>query len=243
MAAQKENGYTPIANELLEQIYVSKFNATQLKILLLIMRYTYGFSRKQHDISIGFISRGTGISRRYISEELRKLIDWNVVKVVKNHTEKSSRILAINKYYKQWGYGRIVPQVKNSSTGEELFTTTGEQLFHRGMEEYIHKDKQNIKQNIKQGDSDFFDKIWELYPKKKGKGKVSPKKKKELHKIGYETLKKCIERYIAENKNTEEQYLQYGSTFFNSGYVDYLDENYNESIEQPDNDNTVVILE
>ena len=70
----------------------------------------------------------------------------------------------------------------------------------------------------------FFESIWKLYPKKEGKAKVSAKKKAELYKLGYDTVKKCIERY-KESKEEWRNY-QHGSTFFNSGYIDYLDENY-----------------
>lgn len=73
----------------------------------------------------------------------------------------------------------------------------------------------------------FFESIWNLYPLKKGKGQVSKTKKQVLQRIGYEHIKRCIERYVSEIKATgKEKYMQYGSTFFNSGYVDYLDENY-----------------
>lgn len=73
----------------------------------------------------------------------------------------------------------------------------------------------------------FFEEVWRLYPLKKGKGQVSKTKKKVLQRIGYEQIKRCIERYVADLKATgKEKYMQHGSTFFNSGYVDYLDENY-----------------
>ena len=67
------NGYVRIANRLLEVIYSANFNATQLKILLMIMRYTYGFNRKSHSLSITFISNGTGISRRSERKKIVKL--------------------------------------------------------------------------------------------------------------------------------------------------------------------------
>ena len=70
----------------------------------------------------------------------------------------------------------------------------------------------------------FFEKIWSLYPNKKGKGQISDSKKRELYEIGLDTLKTCIDRY---KKSKEDwQKWQHGSTFFNSGYIDYLDENY-----------------
>jgi predicted phage replisome organizer len=79
--------------------------------------------------------------------------------------------------------------------------------------------------------NDFFEKIWKLYPKKKGKGQISKTQKKKLFDIGLDEMTRCLERvnkYYAD-KNTEEQYMQQGSTFFNSGYMDYLDCNYADS--------------
>ena len=46
-------------------------------------------------------------------------------------------------------------------------------------------------------------------------------------------MTKAVERYKAKIKTdgTEERYIQYGSTFFNTDYVDYLDANFEESAE------------
>ena len=71
-----------------------------------------------------------------------------------------------------------------------------------------------------------FECLWSLYPKKKGKGQVSTTQKVKLFKIGEEELTRCVDRYKNDTKNTEDKFIQNGSTFFNSGYVDYLDENY-----------------
>ena len=83
---------------------------------------------------------------------------------------------------------------------------------------------------------DFFESIWQLYPLKKGKGQVSDTKKKVLQKVGYEQIKRCVKRYTEYLKQSgKEQYTMHGSTFFNSGYVDYLDENYKqESVDVPE---------
>jgi len=75
----------------------------------------------------------------------------------------------------------------------------------------------------------FFDKLWSLYPCKKGKGKIKDAQKKRLFNIGLEALTLCIERYKTTKKDWTE--WQYGSTFFNSGYIDYLDENFQEQEE------------
>ncbi len=73
----------------------------------------------------------------------------------------------------------------------------------------------------------FFESIWELYPVKKGKASVSDTKRKALFKIGYDRMEQAINRYLTElKKDASWRKPQNGSTFFNSGYVDYLDENY-----------------
>lgn len=78
---------------------------------------------------------------------------------------------------------------------------------------------------------EFFEDVWKLYPRKKGKDDVSFRQKKKLFKIGFDHVKRAIERYKKEidEEGRDMQYIQYGSTFFNGGYVDYLDENYETS--------------
>ena len=71
----------------------------------------------------------------------------------------------------------------------------------------------------------LFEVLWKQYPKKEGKGQVSVAKKIKLLGIGEEQMLRCIDRYKMAKANTEMRYLMNGSTFFNSGYVDYLEEN------------------
>ena len=86
----------------------------------------------------------------------------------------------------------------------------------------------NVQKDTSKADArELFEKLWKLYPVKKGKGQVSDTAKIRLLKIGEEELLRAIERYKTElEKDAEWRKPQNGSTFFNSGYVDYLDENY-----------------
>lgn len=84
----------------------------------------------------------------------------------------------------------------------------------------------------KQEINDFFESIWKLYPNKKGKGQVSDSKKKKLYEIGFEELSRAIDRYKEGLKVDEWRKPQNGSTFFNSGYVDYLDANYSDKLDE-----------
>lgn len=85
--------------------------------------------------------------------------------------------------------------------------------------------------------NEFYESIWKLYPIKKGKGAVSKAKKQVLQRIGYEEIKRCVDRFIAdmEKEGRDKKYWMHGSTFFNSGYVDYLDKNYLSGIQKKEN--------
>ena len=74
---------------------------------------------------------------------------------------------------------------------------------------------------------DFFEEVWDLYPVKKGKGQVSESKRKTLYMIGKEEISRAIKRYLDElKKDADWRKPQNGSTFFNSGFIDYLDKNF-----------------
>lgn len=66
---QKENGYTPVANEILEQLYRQNLNGTQFRIIMVVWRFTYGFSRREHELSETFISKAIGTHKKQVSRE------------------------------------------------------------------------------------------------------------------------------------------------------------------------------
>lgn len=100
------------------------------------------------------------------------------------------------------------------------------------------KEKKIAKPDAKSDVDEFFERVWKLYPNKRGKGQVSDAKKKKLYEIGFDELSRAINRYQEHLKRESWKRPQNGSTFFNSGYVDYLDANYNStenvSSEEPD---------
>ncbi len=89
--------------------------------------------------------------------------------------------------------------------------------------------KANNKNNMCKADAlALFERLWKLYPSKKGKGRVSDTQKVKLLKIGYEEMSRAIERYERYVESVDYLQWQNGGTFFNSGYIDYLDANYTE---------------
>ena len=71
-----------------------------------------------------------------------------------------------------------------------------------------------------------FESLWTLYPKKKGKRKVSAKAKRELYDAGKDVVAKAIENYKAylAAKGWGDEYTKQGSTFFNGDWQDFVDD-------------------
>lgn len=85
-----------------------------------------------------------------------------------------------------------------------------------------------------------IEEVWKVYPNKKGKQAASKAIAKILKDISKDELLRTIERYkkdVDHQRKNGFGALQYknGSTFFNGGYVDYLDSNYQELQDKPQN--------
>ena len=92
---------------------------------------------------------------------------------------------------------------------------------------------ENINNMCKTNAVALFDQLWKLYPVKRGKGQVSNTKKMKLLAIGFEEMSRAIERYKDYVDSIDYLSYQNGSTFFNGGYIDYLDENYTKATHNP----------
>lgn len=98
------------------------------------------------------------------------------------------------------------------------------------------QETKNGRRKIQTEANNLFEILWKQYPNKRGKGKISDTKKRALLEVGRERMERAIKRYIDEHDSMERSgrftpNWQHGSTFFTSGYLDYLDENYASSPE------------
>lgn len=106
--------------------------------------------------------------------------------------------------------------------------TTTKQQLNTNKNDKNDKNERNINNVLCDREAiELFEKLWSLFPVKKGKGQVSLTAKRRLLKVGLEEMTRAIDRYIHElEKDSEWRRAQNSSTFFNSGYIDYLDCNY-----------------
>lgn len=96
---QLENGYTRIANELLEAIIEYSFTKAEYKIIFLVIRMTYGWNKKEAFISYGKIASYTKLNKRYTKKMIKKLVQDRVL--FKN-SFRGRNILGLNTNYYAW---------------------------------------------------------------------------------------------------------------------------------------------
>lgn len=97
---QKENGFTAVANELLEQIMKLSLNGTQFRIVLAVWRYTYGFRRTAHTLPLSYLAEKIEASKGQVQNALDQLIKKRIIEVVED--SRGGRKLRVNKNYDEW---------------------------------------------------------------------------------------------------------------------------------------------
>ncbi|MEN6462213.1 MAG: replication protein [Syntrophomonas sp.] len=77
--ADCEDGFTRIANLLLEALALARLNGVQKGICLFLFRRTYGWNRSEDAIALSEFAEACDSSRAYISRQLTALIKKNII--------------------------------------------------------------------------------------------------------------------------------------------------------------------
>jgi phage replication O-like protein O len=234
---QKENGYTPIANEILEVLAKTPLNGTQRRIIDVIWRYTYGFNRKAHELSENFISKAIDCDRRQVRRELNLLIDYKIISVKKEATFKSSREVEFNKYYDNWDINK--PQRVKTNTGGENAPSPGGEIMPSPGGENVPQERHNLKTILKKDIYTLeFEEFYKLYPNPQNKQRSFKNWKKQLKTETVERLMQATTNYkkLVEVENRERQYIKSSANFFGQEnfFIDYLPENFKEPQKKQD---------
>lgn len=189
--------------------------------------------------SIPRISAETGLTESQVRTALKKLKDTGYIST--KSTNKYT-IYTVNGYQKYIDCG----QVAETTTEENTVVENGTKMEQtdKNAKKNCEKSKENFEKSNKKAINECFERLWKQYPNKRGKGQVSDTKKKTLYEIGEEKIERALKRYLDDlSKDSSWRKPQNGSTFFNSGYVDYLDENYEKPQEPKPQRNPASVLE
>ena len=197
---QLENGYTKIANKILERLALTKLSPTQFRLILVIWRYTYGFNRKDHAMSLTFLAEATGVHKQRVKQELDKLIESNIIIVTEEGTFSKSRKLAFNKDYDTWRLQSTkestVSGIADTTVSKNADTTVSETAYSTVSEfayqeiKNINKDlNKNIDDDIGDAHAQSFQLIANRYIQRRGKGlSLSPKDEAAIEKLLQEQI-------------------------------------------------------
>lgn len=107
---QCEDGYTRIANELLEALCRLHLTGNEAQVAFAVIRKTYGWNKKQDWISASQLAEMTGLSRVSVIEALRGL-------KAKGLILRDYGVTAIQKDYTAWGCTEIGNCTENGTGG------------------------------------------------------------------------------------------------------------------------------
>lgn len=210
---QKEHGFTPIANEILEAIWRFRFNATQLKVLIYIFRNTYGYHRKEVEIqSFRKLARDMKTEHSGIAKAFKWMIDHNIIQRISPFTYR------LNKNYEKWdemgGVG-----VDHNPQGVDQIPQGGVENNPHSVENNPHRiNKVVIKDNLKDiyiYREDEFITFWNAYPKRINK--PGARKAWKSQKANLEEVLKGLKEWIDCDQWTRDgkKYIPHPATFLN----------------------------
>jgi len=81
---QKENGFTPIANAIVEALMKVNLSAYETRVLWFLFRKTYGWDKKTDWIALSQFSECIGIDRRLIHRCIKELLAKNMIVIEKD---------------------------------------------------------------------------------------------------------------------------------------------------------------
>ncbi len=87
--------------------------------------------------------------------------------------------------------------------------------------------QRSAKSSLSKEEAEHFEALWQLYPVRRDKNKVSSETRKALMAVSVEEMGRAIERYKEEVATSPaDRVWKNGSTWFNGAYEDYLDANF-----------------
>jgi phage replication O-like protein O len=126
MNETKTNGKMMIPNALVMDLAQASLNGTQLRLLLAISRYTFGFHRNSHEFSESFLANAIKVHPKQVQRELAELVRMGIVVVERDATFNAPKVLSINADPSRWGAAKKLPVNESvTHTGSESATSTG----------------------------------------------------------------------------------------------------------------------
>lgn len=198
VSPQLDNGYTRIANEILDALCRYRIPGEEMQCLLTIIRKTYGFGKKADKIPLSQFQVATGLDRGNICRALRNLKNRRLISV-KSDTGKVTTY-SFNKVFSQW-------QLVSKKTRVNIDNLPVSKMTHS--KERFSKEKNIL--------SECFETLWSRYPLKDGKKAAlrhfmaTVKDEADCQRIS-----KSLDNYLSHLETESWKKPKNGSTWFNN---------------------------
>lgn len=241
---QVGNGYTAIANEIFDHIAKIRLSPMQYRLIFVIWRYTYGFKRKEHNLSLSFLNQATGCDKRQIQRELKDLENRNIItqKIING----IDRIIGFQKNHELWIGESTIGEMTN---GESTNSTIGE-MTNPPIGEMTNQEKKILNKNLKKvyrrvkktskGQIPYKEIIDYLNQKAKTSYRHTSKNTKKLiqsrlnEKFTVENFKIVIDKKVDEWQGTEQEKYLRPETLFSNKFEGYLNQKIIKARDKPD---------
>lgn len=98
---QLEDGFVRIANEILEALIKHRLSGQELRLVLFVIRKTYGYNKKDEFISLTEMAKELGTSKIRCAQIVKKL-ELRKILTVKKNINGIGKKYRFNKDYEQW---------------------------------------------------------------------------------------------------------------------------------------------
>ena len=212
---QKENGFVPIANEIVDALCRTRLSSAETQILFVVLRKTYGWKKPDDHISLSQFQQLTNLTRRGVCKAVSSLVNRRILGREQKGTSSSTKYWFIKNYDKWTAREQI-------GTSEQLFPRTREQTgiqLGNKLAPTIDTIQKTLKYTIV-----HFESLWLKYPNKLGKKaalrhyKASVKTEQDVANISL-----ALENFLSSDVcKRDPQYIPHGSTWFNN-WADWVD--------------------
>ena len=172
---QCEDGYTKIANQIIERLIATALTGSEWSLCMFVIRKTYGYKKKTDQISLSQFERECLLSRQTVINCLERLVKANMLVKVQGKIS----IYGFQKDYEQWTVDnsrkdRYLVKLVSTNSQVALPTTSQANYTETSQANKTYKRKKEKKENnTKESKNKFLQEIKD-FKNNFGRGKISP---------------------------------------------------------------------
>lgn len=219
---QTEEGFVRIANELMDAILSAGFSQRQLLVLLALIRKTYGYNKKEDDMSAAQIGKLCNMARTHVTSVLKQLADMNVIR---KRPGEYGCVIAIQKDYTRWNLTvkaeQKTPQKTPSTKSVQVYqigTRDSTKSVQVDSTKSVHTidnlPKDNLKRHICA--PALFERFYAAYPRKRSRKQAErafAKLKPDESLVN--RMIEAVNAKLASGEWSDPQFIPYPATWLN----------------------------